>query len=95
MKNFYIESYYKSSNYSDYTERAGRYYKLISEVTNLLSSINLINKNSIILDYGCAIGHCLLALKDQGYLNSFGIEISEWAIEECKKNNIKLYLVLE
>jgi 2-polyprenyl-3-methyl-5-hydroxy-6-metoxy-1,4-benzoquinol methylase len=89
--NHYQESYYKTSNYSDYTEREQRYFKLVSEVTNVLSCLNLINKNCNILDYGCAIGHVLKALTLQGYTNCFGIEISDWAIQECKKKGLNVY----
>jgi len=44
------------------------------------------NKNATILDVGCGTGHFLYYLKNKGYKNFLGIDISPQQIEFCKKN---------
>ena len=44
------------------------------------------NKNIKILDIGCGAGHFLYFLKETGYTNYFGIDISEEQIEFCREN---------
>lgn len=41
------------------------------------------NKQLNILDYGCGFGQTLGALKEAGYKNSYGIDISKEAIDYC------------
>lgn len=81
----YNADYYKSSNYADYLERADRYKKTAKELAGLLHSLNLIQKDSLIVDHGCAIGFLLEGFKELGYANVLGLEISEWARAEAKK----------
>jgi cyclopropane fatty-acyl-phospholipid synthase-like methyltransferase len=81
----YDADYYKSSNYADYLERADRYKKTAKELAGLLHSLNLIQKDSLIVDYGCAIGFLLEGFKELGYTNLLGLEISEWARTEAQK----------
>jgi hypothetical protein len=89
--NPYTEEYYKTANYADYSEREERYYKLAKETTNLLESLSLINEGSFITDFGCATGHLLTGLKKSGYHDVDGVEISDWAREECKKKNLTVF----
>ena len=53
-----------------------------------------IAKNSIFLDVGCGNGEVLRLLKDQGYINGYGVEISKLFINEAKSkglNNVYYY----
>ena len=84
------KEYFTSINYTDYLDRYDRYEKLAIDVTDLLSKINLLDKNTKILDYGCAVGLLVQALDNIGYKNAYGYDISEWALGEAKKKNLKI-----
>ena len=86
----YDEEYFTSINYSDYLSRYDRYKNLAKETSGLLSEISLINKNSNILDYGCAVGFLLRAYKELDYKNLYGYDISDWAKIEAKDSNVNL-----
>lgn len=95
MINPYTEEYYRTSNYSDYAERGERYYKLARETTNLLDQLGLVNKDSFITDFGCATGHLLTGLKELGYQDVDGVEISEWARKECSGKRLHVFSSLD
>ena len=86
----YDKNYYTNANYANYLEREGRYKKLAEEVYQMLHSFNLINKQSKILDYGCAVGHLLIGFLEIGCENVYGYDISPWAIEQSKSKNLKV-----
>jgi 2-polyprenyl-3-methyl-5-hydroxy-6-metoxy-1,4-benzoquinol methylase len=88
MSNQYTESYYKSSNYSNYLEREDRYFKLAKEITHTLESIGLINSNTNIVDFGCAVGHLIKGIKRCGYTNVVGVELSDWARNVCQEKEL-------
>jgi 2-polyprenyl-3-methyl-5-hydroxy-6-metoxy-1,4-benzoquinol methylase len=87
----YSEDYYKTINYQDYLSRKDRYSRLAAETSQLLTQICLLNKDSRILDYGCAVGFLIEGLKNLGYKNSCGFEISEWASNEARKKGLEVY----
>jgi SAM-dependent methyltransferase len=89
--NQYTKEYYSSSNYASYSERGERYAKLAKETTQLLTSIGLISKQPYILDYGCATGHLIQGLKDLGYAAVEGIDISDFARQECTKKRFRVF----
>lgn len=93
--NPYTKEYYETSNYSDYKERGERYHKLAKEVIGLLESISLVNKSSFITDFGCATGHLLHGLKKLGYDEVDGVEISDWARNECEESNLTVFSSLD
>lgn len=78
----YNAEYYRSSNYADYLERADRYKKTASELADLLRKLGLVNNDSNIVDYGCAVGFLLEGFKELGFKSLLGYEISDWAIKE-------------
>ncbi len=85
MKEKFNETYYSSGNYNNYLER-----KFDEQADNIINIFNL-EKNDKILDYGCALGGLLNALKEKGYENLTGTDISFWAIESGKqKYNLNL-----
>lgn len=86
----YDSEYYRSSNYADYLERADRYKKTAYELIDLLRKLNLITKESMIVDYGCAVGFLLEGFKELGYPRILGYEVSDWAVKEgrTRGNNI-------
>lgn len=47
------------------------------------------NKHASILDVGCGTGHFLSFLKEQGYKNYLGVDISKEQIDYCKKHITK------
>jgi cyclopropane fatty-acyl-phospholipid synthase-like methyltransferase len=81
----YDANYYRSSNYADYLERADRYRKTAKELSDLCVSLGLLNPgwNEFILDYGCAVGFLMEGLKACGHQRVYGMEVSDWAIEEA------------
>jgi len=89
----YNEEYYKTNNYTDYTERAERYYYLAKDLKNLLESLSLYSSFTSILDYGCAFGFLMEGFKKLGHhsLKVVGYDISKYA-EEIGKNRGNLYL---
>jgi hypothetical protein len=90
MKNYYNKEYYTSVNYVTYLHRKPKYVKHANEISNLLKSFNLINNDSKILDYGCAVGFLIEGFRELGYTNITGYDISEWAVQECKLKNINM-----
>jgi 2-polyprenyl-3-methyl-5-hydroxy-6-metoxy-1,4-benzoquinol methylase len=53
------------------------------------------NKNSKILDIGCGNGKVLLFLKESGFNNTFGIDISDEAIKLCRSLGLKNVLHID
>lgn len=86
----YDETYYTSNNYSNYLERAQRYEKLTDELLDLLNKLCLIKKDTSIIDFGCAVGFLLSRLRDCGYNDIQGVEISDWARRKCTEKNLKV-----
>jgi 2-polyprenyl-3-methyl-5-hydroxy-6-metoxy-1,4-benzoquinol methylase len=78
------EQYYKTRNYVNYLNREDRYVKLACELIHFLEKEKYINKNTKMLDYGCAIGFLINGIKKQNY-NCYGYDISDWAKEEALK----------
>lgn len=81
----YGENYYKSGNYTDYLQRKDRYVKLGESVIELLNKMNL--ANGPILDFGCATGFLMEGLQDLEFAVE-GVEVSEWAIEQCRQKDL-------
>ena len=52
-----------------------------------------VGKEKKILDIGCSGGILIESLRDQGYINIHGIDISEKAIDVCKTRGINTVLV--
>ena len=83
-----------NNDYTDYFKKRGvnleRYkdFKLPSYLDNYLSD----NKSIRILDIGCGLGQTLGALKNRGYKNLEGIDISDEAVKICKKKGLKVSL---
>ncbi len=59
-------------------------YNLPFWVKHELKSLE--NTKIRILDFGCGFGQYLTALKKEGYLNVYGIDIDEEAIKHCRNN---------
>lgn len=81
----YDEEYYKTVNYVDYMTRGERYAKTAFELADLLTKLNLINRSSQILDYGCAVGFLVNGFHKIGYEETYGYDISEWAKNQAKE----------
>ena len=86
----YGEKYFKHLNYANYLERRDRYINHAKELHEFLGRLGLINKNSKILDYGCAVGFLMEGFRELGYRNVFGYDISEWAVKQAKSKGLNL-----
>lgn len=76
-KKYYIGA--SESNYLDYRNK-----KFSDQVTDIINILCL-NKDDKILDFGCATGGLLKELKNKGFNNVKGTDISNWAIEYGKE----------
>lgn len=56
-------------------------------MVNIINSLDLVDKN--ILDIGCYNGTFLSLIKNKNN-NFYGIEASDYGVEECKKKNIQV-----
>jgi len=63
------------------------YDTLHSQVINTIKD-NFATKNIAILDVGCGTGGMMLKLKDHGYNNISGLELSEDALKFCKNSGL-------
>ena len=63
-------------------------------VLSLVKQLNL-SKDSKILEIGCSGGPLISILRDEGYINVFGIDLSENAIEVCKERGIENTFVMD
>ena len=86
----YDKQYFKSLNYTNYLGRRDRYLKLAFELHELLNKFHLIDKESTILDYGCAVGFLMEGFHELGYKNVFGYDISQWAATQAKNKDLKI-----
>lgn len=87
----YTAEYYQSSNYADYLERSERYKKTAFEISALLKSLNLVNRESFIIDFGCAVGFLMKGFQEVGLKNIVGVEISDWARSRAQKTGLTVY----
>ena len=92
--NQYTEDYFKSANYSDYSERRERYIMTAKNIIYLLESLSFIDSDTRILDYGCAVGFLIEGFKKYGY-NIFGYDISDWAISQARNKGLTIIDNLE
>jgi hypothetical protein len=82
------EKYFKSSNYADYMERGPRYAQMAREIAFALSAVGIINKNTKIIDFGCAVGFLVKAFREIR-LDCDGHDTSMWARKEARKLGIR------
>lgn len=80
-KEYFVDS--KVSNYKDY-----RLKKFDQQADDIIALLGL-NTGDRILDWGCATGGLVEALRKRGY-NATGTDISHWAIEHGKEKGIEL-----
>jgi cyclopropane fatty-acyl-phospholipid synthase-like methyltransferase len=88
----YDESYFSKLNYADYLGRGARYAKTAEEMDWLFRSLRIANKNSIILDYGCAVGFLMDGFRELGYTSIIGYDISSWATDQARQ---KKHVILD
>lgn len=84
MNDIYEEKYFigaSRSNYLDY--RTKRFSNLADNIIKIfgLNHSSGYNKDFKIIDFGCATGALLNELKNRGFNNIKGTDISNWAIE--------------
>lgn len=87
MSEMYNSDYYNNgvasglSCYENYRWIPELTYPLAFSIAEYLQ----LSKGTSILDYGCAHGFIVKAFKDFG-VNSFGVDLSEYAIENCPRD---------
>jgi len=81
------ENYYMNgieSGVSNYVD-----YKWLPELTLAMAKSFIkifgVCKESIVLDFGCARGYFVKALREHN-VKAFGVDISEWAIKNCEED---------
>jgi 2-polyprenyl-3-methyl-5-hydroxy-6-metoxy-1,4-benzoquinol methylase len=47
------------------------------------------NRDARVLDIGCGTGHFLFWLRELGYLNVLGVDVSEVAVEHCRAHGVE------
>jgi ubiquinone/menaquinone biosynthesis C-methylase UbiE len=52
---------------------------------------SLVGPTEVILDVGCGTGDMLRALRDRGYANLHGLEVSEYAIKRLSSEGIQMH----
>lgn len=81
-KNYYMNGV--ESGLSNYVD-----YKWLPELTLAMArsfmEIFGVDKGDTVLDFGCARGYFVKALREH-YVEAFGVDISEWAINNCDKD---------
>mgnify|MGYP003624415889 FL=1 len=80
------EAYYSTVNYVDFLKRGDRYKRLAADINDLLKKIGL-NKGPV-LDFGCAVGFVVEAMENEGYEDVSGVDISEWALNQCREKGL-------
>ncbi|MBF0319645.1 MAG: class I SAM-dependent methyltransferase [Nitrospirae bacterium] len=92
-KSEYIDSVSTDINYNKdfFISLSGSHYdKIIRAKTNNFITLIVNNfidlRNSILLDIGCGIGVLLSAASSFGPLELYGLDVSEWAINEAKQS---------
>lgn len=87
--NAFDEYYYKSVNYTDYTERRERYIMTARNMIGALEVFSCLKKDSKILDFGCAVGFLMEGFLNYGY-DIDGYDISEWAVSQAKAKGLSI-----
>jgi 2-polyprenyl-3-methyl-5-hydroxy-6-metoxy-1,4-benzoquinol methylase len=92
-KAIYEEKYYKSK------EIKGGYFNYIAE--NVINKLTFnerlkdiekrFKKDAKLLDIGCALGDFLEVARDKQWINSYGVEISDYSIKECRNKGLRVY----
>jgi 2-polyprenyl-3-methyl-5-hydroxy-6-metoxy-1,4-benzoquinol methylase len=85
-KNEEYEDYFKFRNVPKESYQG---YKLPVYIKNALPTA----KDCRILDIGCGFGQMLMGLRDLGYSDLNGIDVSAEAVKFCKENNLNVFFV--
>lgn len=83
---YFNETYYNSINYLDYKLREEKYLNTAKDLIEFSQLFPLDN----VLDYGCAVGLLMSGYENLNMVNVFGFDISEWALSESLKKNLKV-----
>jgi len=86
LNNFFTKEYYHSINYNDYTTRTKKYDKTSLELVEYFN----MEKNTSVLDYGCAVGLLLNGFRKAGIEHLGGYDISKWAVDNSIENNLNI-----
>ncbi len=76
----YYESYFNIGNEAEYSDRE-KFYPFFS---NIAEELVKNHRPETVLDVGCAFGYLVEALRERG-VKAYGIDISEYAIENAAK----------
>ena len=71
------------------------YWWFIARRDMIFKLVKKLDKNSKILEIGCSGGVLIRSLKEHGFNNVYGIDISKDAVKVCKNKNIKNVFVMD
>jgi cyclopropane fatty-acyl-phospholipid synthase-like methyltransferase len=87
--NDFEQAYFSHGNYTYYTERRDRYVKTAQELASFFVRTGLLAPPQRVLDFGCAMGFLVAALRDSGF-DCQGYDISDWAASEARKLGVEI-----
>jgi len=90
MTQVFDEQYYRSNNYVDYLSKRERYVRTAEEIKQVFHKFSMIDTQSTILDYGCSLGFLIKGFEKAGFKNVSGYDISDWAVEQARKNGCNI-----
>jgi SAM-dependent methyltransferase len=90
MTQVFDEQYYRTNNYTDYLSKRERYVKTAEEIQQVFHKFSVIDQQSTILDYGCSLGFLIKGFEKVGFKNVSGYDISDWAVEQARKNGCNI-----
>jgi SAM-dependent methyltransferase len=82
-----IDKEIQENNYFDYRNVDASFYDTV--VPHWIK-FELESKDVTILDYGCGFGQTLLALRNEGYNNIYGVDIETNAINHCIQKDLNV-----
>jgi SAM-dependent methyltransferase len=60
------------------------------EIKQVFHKFSMIDTQSTILDYGCSLGFLIKGFEKAGFNNVSGYDISDWAVEQARKNGCNI-----
>ena len=86
-ENLFCDNNQDHNNYFNFRSVSGLTY-IQHRLPNWIR--NELKDSCKILDYGCGLGQNLIALRAENYMNVFGLDIDQHAIDNCQKQGLSV-----